>query len=186
MKSFCTPLTHDVDELITLFANCFLSSHNTILVRGDDEPIYLPKDDNSPFHRIVFAHGFFASALHEISHWLIAGDKRRELVDFGYWYEPDGRTKEQQALFQVVEIKPQALEWILSKACMFPFRVSNDNLNGQTADTALFKQNIYNQVMMYCQNGLPERAAHLRKALCHFYGTDLSLKSEDFTLDELD
>ncbi len=34
---------------------------------------------------------FFASALHEISHWCVAGKARREQVDFGYWYCPDGR-----------------------------------------------------------------------------------------------
>ncbi|PPS58814.1 hypothetical protein CRX72_23640 [Pantoea sp. BRM17] len=61
------------------------------LIKGDDEPIYLPADAESPWHRVVFAHGFYASALHEISHWCIAGDARRQQVDFGYWYCPDGR-----------------------------------------------------------------------------------------------
>ncbi|MDI8993212.1 elongation factor P hydroxylase, partial [Salmonella enterica subsp. enterica serovar Anatum] len=42
--------------------------------------IYLPADAQVPYHRIVFAHGFYASALHEISHWCIAGKARRELV----------------------------------------------------------------------------------------------------------
>lgn len=44
------------------------------------------------------------------------GEKRRQLVDFGYWYAPDGRSAEQQELFQAVEVKPQAMEWILSPA----------------------------------------------------------------------
>lgn len=55
----------------------------------------------------------FNSALHEISHWTIAGKERRLLADLGYWYAPDGRTREQQALFEQVEVKPQAIEWLL-------------------------------------------------------------------------
>ena len=35
----------------------------------------------------------FNSALHEISHWTIAGKERRLLADLGYWYAPDGRTE---------------------------------------------------------------------------------------------
>lgn len=58
----------------------------------------------------------FNSALHEISHWTIAGAKRRLLPDLGYWYAPDGRTKEQQDLFEQVEIKPQAIEWLFAQS----------------------------------------------------------------------
>ncbi len=64
---------HHYQQLIDLFDSCFAEEFNTRLVKGDDEPIYLPADDDTPYHRIVFAHGFFASALHEISHWCVAG-----------------------------------------------------------------------------------------------------------------
>ena len=77
---------HHYQQLIDLFDSCFAEEFNTRLIKGDDEPIYLPADDETPYHRIVFAHGFFASALHEISHWCVAGKARREQVDFGYWY----------------------------------------------------------------------------------------------------
>ncbi len=77
---------------------------------------------------------FFNSALHEISHWSIAGDKRRLLPDLGYWYAPDGRTAEQQALFEQVEIKPQAIEWLFATAFGRKFRVSLDNLTGEGGD----------------------------------------------------
>ena len=83
--------THKYEQLIEIFDGCFAVDFNTRLIKGDDEPIYLPADDEVPYNRIVFAHGFYASALHEISHWCIAGKARRELVDFGYWYCPDGR-----------------------------------------------------------------------------------------------
>ncbi len=55
---------HHYQQLIDLFDSCFAEEFNTRLIKGDDEPIYLPADDETPYHRIVFAHGFFASALH--------------------------------------------------------------------------------------------------------------------------
>ncbi len=56
---------HHYQQLIDLFYSRFAEEFNTRLIKGDDEPIYLPADDETPYHRIVFAHGFFASALHE-------------------------------------------------------------------------------------------------------------------------
>ncbi|MEI8365125.1 MAG: elongation factor P hydroxylase [Parachlamydiaceae bacterium] len=177
--------THRYQDLITLFNDCFLDKFNTLLVKGEDEPLYVPANENQPHHCLFFAHGFFASALHESSHWLIAGENRRKQVDFGYWYEPDGRTAVQQELFQSVEIKPQAMEWILSKAAGYRFRVSIDNLNGTEADTASFKSAVYQQVKKYCEQGLPARAESLRSALCAFYHTPLPLKIEDFDLESI-
>ncbi len=87
----CSTDPHHYEQLIEIFDGCFADDFNTRLIKGDDEPIYLPADAEVPYNRIVFAHGFYASGLHEISHWCIAGEARRELVDFGYWYCPDGR-----------------------------------------------------------------------------------------------
>ena len=103
--------THKYEQLIEIFDGCFAEDFNTRLIKGDDEPIYLPADDDVPYNRIVFAHGFYASGLHEISHWCIAGKARRELVDFGYWYCPDGRDAMTQSQFEDVEVKPQAFDW---------------------------------------------------------------------------
>ncbi len=83
-------MTHEYQDLITIFNDTFLEQFNTKLELGGDEPIYLPADDEHPHHRIIFARGFYASALHEISHWCVAGPERRLLEDFGYWYEPMG------------------------------------------------------------------------------------------------
>lgn len=176
---------HCYRDLITLFNQCFFEKYNTLLVKGDDEPIYLPADENRKHHELFFAHGFFASALHESAHWLIAGENRRKLVDFGYWYEPDGRTASQQQLFQSVEIKPQAIEWILSRAANYRFRVSIDNLNGSESDTETFKQNVYQQVKTYCEKGLPARAEAFRQALCQFYHSPTVLNIEDFDIHSL-
>jgi elongation factor P hydroxylase len=176
---------HRYEDLIDIFNGCFLKTHNTRLVKGLDEPLYLPQDETRPCHEIHFARGFFASALHEVAHWLIAGEKRRKLVDFGYWYAPDGRSREEQELFQKVEVKPQAMEWILSKASGACFRLSIDNLSGEEADTNEFKNAIYEQIKIYCEEGLSVRAQRFREALCSFYGTSNILRFEDFDLKSL-
>lgn len=162
---------HLYQDLITLFNECFVDTYNTRLVKGGDEPIYLPADENRDYHAIYFAHGYYSSALHEISHWLIAGDERRKLEDFGYWYVPDGRTAEQQKFFEQVEVKPQAIEWVLSAAAGYRFHISADNLNGEATDASEFKQAVFSQVGIYSKQGLPERAEQLRKKLCGFYRT---------------
>lgn len=172
-------------DLITLFDACFSNAYNTRLIKGKNEPIYLPADHKRSYHAIYFAHGFFSSALHECAHWLIAGKERRKQVDFGYWYVPDGRTAEQQALFQQVEVKPQALEWILSRATGYSFRVSVDNLNGAAFDIELFKESIHLQVQAYCIKGIPKRAQPFRHALCQFYQQPESLNIEDFQISDL-
>lgn len=176
---------HQYQDLITLFYDCFAAEYNTRLVKGDNEPIYLPANEQHSYNALYFAHGFFSSALHECSHWLIAGEERRKQIDFGYWYLPDGRTREQQELFQCVEVKPQALEWILSKAAGHTFRVSVDNLNGSDSNTDAFKKAVYNQVASYCHLGLPKRAQKFRNSLCAFYDQMTHLKVEDFSFEEL-
>jgi elongation factor P hydroxylase len=135
--------------LIATFNDLFQISENTILVSGTDEPLYVPAKDSDEKHHIIFAHGFFASALHELSHWLVAGKERRKLEDYGYWYKPDGRTKLEQIAFEQVEIKPQALEWILSAACAHTFHFSADNLNGDSAISDEFKENVRRQAIGY-------------------------------------
>ena len=52
---------------------------------------------------------------------MIAGPEQRLLDDFGYWYVPDRRTLEQQKQFEQVEVKPQAIEWVLSNAAGYLF-----------------------------------------------------------------
>lgn len=173
-------MVHRYQDLIYLFEACFGLKYNTRLVKGEDEPIYLPADRQRSYHALCFAHGFFSSALHECSHWLIAGSARRQQVDFGYWYVPDGRTATQQKLFQQVEVKPQAIEWILSVAAGYRFYVSVDNLEGDASETETFKQAVYQQVLYYCKHGLSARATRFRNALCDFYGTSLNMNQDDF------
>ena len=52
-------IDNDVPTLISLFNSTF-EDYNTRLVLGDDEPIYIPAGDDTGYHQIVFAHGFFS------------------------------------------------------------------------------------------------------------------------------
>jgi elongation factor P hydroxylase len=166
---------HNPDDLIVLFNAVFAESENTLLVRGDSEPLYLPADADNPRHRVIFAHGFFASALHEIAHWCIAGSARRRQVDYGYWYQPDGRDSDRQAAFESVEAKPQAIEWAFSIACAFRFRVSVDNLSGVEVDRKSFAMRVHRQLLRYVQNGFPERAECFIDILCRKWGVQWRL-----------
>jgi elongation factor P hydroxylase len=159
-----------VDKLISLFNHTF-ESFETRLVRGEHEPIYLPKNSQRASHQVVFAHGYFSSALHEIAHWCIAGTRRRQLEDYGYWYAPDGRDEQQQAEFQKVEVKPQAIEWAFSLAADHKFRVSTDNLNGAEPDTVGFTHAVKSQLLTYIRDGFPPRAETFINALHQAFST---------------
>lgn len=174
---------HSAFDLISLFERCFFAEYHTMLIGGAEEPVYLPSLDSKP-HQIVFTRDYFASALHEVAHWCVAGNERRRLPDYGYWYAPDGRSTEQQAEFEQLEIKPQALEWMFSTACTKPFRVSADNLNSRLTATDLFKKRITQQAQIYCIN-LPERPARFIAALADFYGSDNVLDPALYTLERL-
>lgn len=162
-------MTHKIEDLMALFDGVFLDTYRTRLVRGQDEPIYLPAASERDHHQIVFAHGFFASALHEISHWCIAGEARRQLEDYGYWYEPDGRDAERQADFERVEIAPQALEQLFSEACGKAFQVSVDNLDGVEVDRQAFAAKVAERAEHYRRAGMPLRARAFIQSLTAFY-----------------
>lgn len=179
-----------IDWLIQHFAYWF-AHHYVILDKGGDilanEPEYFPTQNGQPA-RIQFAHGFFNSALHEISHWTIAGEKRRLLPDLGYWYAPDGRTKEQQAQFEQVEIKPQAIEWLFTRAFQRKFRVSQDNLTGESGDSSQFKDNVFCQVQGYFtgEHTLPTDAQALIYAVCATVRDGKMLSADEFQRHDLD
>ncbi|ARD45146.1 elongation factor P hydroxylase [Colwellia sp. PAMC 21821] len=168
-------------DLIQLFDKAFFAAYNTRLVKGGDEPIYLPSNDQTAFNQIIFTHGYFASALHEISHWCLAGASRRLVEDYGYWYIPDGRDHEQQAKFESVEIKPQAIEWALCVATGKYFDVSTDNLLGEgETDRVAFKAKVYKQVLTYLEQGFPKDAATFIAKLAKHYQKPWPLAPEHF------
>ena len=164
-------ILHNYQDLVGLFNGAFTETENTVLLRGGHEPIYIPAKNALQHHQIVFAHGYFASALHEIAHWCIAGKQRRLLEDYGYWYSPDGRDVKQQAEFEKMEVKPQAIEWAFSCVSGKPFAVSTDNLNGAAGDTQGFQNAVKYQALFYLKHGFPPRAAEFMDVLQKFYQT---------------
>ncbi|WP_290798912.1 elongation factor P hydroxylase [Halomonas sp.] len=171
-------MNHRLEDVIALFDGLFQDTFATRLVRGDDEPLYLPADADTPFHRVIFARGFYASALHEISHWCIAGEGRRQWEDYGYWYLPDGRDAVEQRDFEAVEVAPQALERLFSRACGLGFHISVDNLGGDVeVDREAFLARVEARAERYESEGLPPRAAAFRCALHRFYRESASLEA---------
>jgi len=170
---------HRYQDLIRIVNEQFRDTYNTVLVKGVGEPLYQPAGVTRAHNEIVFAHGYFASALHEISHWCIAGEQRRTLVDYGYWYAPDGRSEQQQMEFERVEVKPQALEWIFSIAAQHRFHMSIDNLGGAAFDRPVFADNLYKQVFLYLNEGMPERAQQFTLALTDFYHGKVTIDAFD-------
>ena len=172
-------------DLERLFALAFAQDFQTRLIGGAEEPLYQPGDTSRP-HQIHYRHDYFASALHEVAHWCVAGSQRRLQTDYGYWYAEDGRTEQQQRLFEHVEIKPQALEWIFSKATGSPFKVSADNLAQNLGPSSSFKQAIFKACQDYCAVGLPPRPARFVAELAKHYGIDAPLNAKHYTLEALD
>lgn len=163
------PVAHweaGVVELLDCLNPWLEQDWQTQLVAGSGDPVYLPAAEADVFHRIVFAHGYFNSALHELAHWCLAGSERRLKEDYGYWYCPDGRNPGQQAAFEQVEVKPQAIEWWLATATGRPFRTSTDNLNGTPTDSLPFRRAVRRQAERYLSDGLPVRAKVAIRQLC--------------------
>lgn len=175
-------------EIVALFDQLFRDSQATVLRGGADEPLYQPalpcrtRSDGEPEAIIYFRDDYAASALHEVAHWCIAGPERRQRVDYGYWYAPDGRDAAQQEAFLGVEAKPQALEWTFACAAGLPFHLSMDNLDGATQALAVecFRGAVARAAEVFCQEGLPERANAFFCALRDRYQPTLQLRELRF------
>ncbi|GAA5173350.1 elongation factor P hydroxylase [Modicisalibacter zincidurans] len=161
--------SHRIDDVIALFDGLFGAVHRTRLVSGGDEPLYRPAAHGDGHHQVIFTRDYFASALHEISHWCIAGERRRQLEDYGYWYCPDGRDGNMQQAFENAEVAPQALELLFSRACRRRFHVSVDNLGDMAVDRHAFGARVEARAERYRREGLPRRGEAFRAALEAFY-----------------
>lgn len=160
----------DLKRLLAIFAQVFGENYQTKLVGGAKEPLYQPPSTDNAWSYIYFTRDYFSSALHEVAHWCIAGEERRKQVDYGYWYAPDGRSESQQKVFEKVEVAPQALEWIFSKACGVRFRISVDNLQGGFEASKHFREAVWQKVCEFCMEGLPPRAQEFAQALAKEFG----------------
>lgn len=152
-----------------MFEDTFFERFNTRLVKGGDEPVYLPANKHSDAHQIVFRSDYFSSALHEIAHWCIAGPERRLKLDYGYWYAPDGRNAATQKKFLEVEVLPQAVEWGFCLACGLKFNISLDNLDGDKTDELAFTSNVAYQLSQLLNFGFPPRAEEFINVLREEY-----------------
>ena len=141
------------------FSTCFLEEFKTILEGGAKEPLYVPTEAGKGLNKLYYREDYLSSALHEVAHWCLAGDARRRRIDFGYWYVPEGRSVTQQAKFQSVEARPQALEWLFSLACNCGFQLSLDNHRDLSAcDTGKFAFSVAQEARTFILKGLPPRA----------------------------
>ena len=186
MAGACTDLSV-TEQIVRVFNTCFAGAEglNTRLQGGAPEPFYRPADAQQPYHVVEFTLDYAASALHEAAHWCVAGSARRLLPDYGYWYAPDGRSTAQQAEFERVEVKPQALEWIFAQACGLRFRVSADNLDAGLGPSDQFKRNIWLQVLSYCRDGMNSRARQFALALATAFGSPDPLSESHYHLEGL-
>ena len=60
-----------------------------------------------------------------------------------------------------------------------------DNLHGEPTDANGFKQLVYEQVLSYCRDGLPARAAIFHDALIVGFNPGYCLGVEHFSIAEL-
>lgn len=176
---------HCCQTLIQLFNGRFNRTYQTELVGGGEEPIYLPANGSNPYAQIVFSHDYFASALHEVAHWCVAGAERRKQVDYGYWYAPDGRNAEQQKRFEQVEVRPQALEWLFSRAAGFRFRLSADNLDAEIGASKEFAKQVCLQAKQYCEVGVNERAGDFITTLSQHFQTENIFDPNQYQVEHL-
>ena len=151
-------------DICEISDQCFLVSHKICLQGSADEPFYLPASGDLKLHTIYFLEDFAASALHEVSHWCIAGKARRRQEDFGYWYDHH-RNVDRQREFENSEAGPQGLEWIFSVAAGLRFRVSCDNFDEEALNFDRFRRWVRAAAPQWLRVGLSERADFFVRAL---------------------
>ncbi|MFK8041744.1 elongation factor P hydroxylase [Congregibacter sp.] len=176
----------EAQQIIEIFNDLFLVSQDTCLKGGAMEPLYEPARADSPAC-IYFREDFASSALHEIAHWCIAGAARRKQVDYGYWYNPDGRDSEAQQAFLNAEARPQALEWCFARSSGIRFRLSMDNLDApvDAEATSKFAIAVVTQARNFVAKGLPQRAEKVFDALAAYNGLGVSLEALEFAIEDL-
>jgi len=149
----------DSVRIIEVFNQLFADEFQTKLIGGGEQPFYRCEQNHN---RICFRHDYESSALHEVAHWCLAGARRRQQSDYGYWYKED-RSEQEQQEFQCLERRPQALEWIFSIAAGVHFRVSVNNFEANNIEA--FKTDVQRKALQFTQIGLPKRAQRFASTL---------------------
>lgn len=131
----CTTDDEYCEYLISVFAEIF---PDLTIEGGAEEPFYAAAKGNAGA-TIYFRSNYPRSLLHEISHYCLAGDRRRKLDDFGYWYSPCGRTLEEQQRFELAEARPQGLEKVMCELLGIKFSPSLDDFSGRSPSSVFLK-----------------------------------------------
>lgn len=128
------------DDLCKNLINIFESLFPMMtIIGGADEPYYqAPKGSEKA--KMFFRENYPRSLLHEMAHYCLAGNRRRQLDDYGYWYSPCGRTAEEQSLFEKVEARPQGLEKAMCEAIGLKFSPSLDDFSGRPASNVFLNR----------------------------------------------
>ena len=180
------PIARDsLSRVIDVFERCLGCAYQTLLVGGYAEPEYLPAVAGG-CAEIRFREDFLSSALHEVAHWCIAGEVRRQCRDFGYWYRPEGRDARQQMAFERAEVRPQATEWLFSRACKQVCHLRRD-IHGprEPASGFDFAAATSRMAQQFCVRGLPPRAAIFAAALAREFGCSAYLDPDLYAESEL-
>lgn len=128
------------DELCDLLIMTLSNVLPDLVIQGGaEEPFYEAAKDGKKAI-LYFRDNYPRSLLHELSHFCLSGDRRRQLDDFGYWYFPCGRTTEEQILFEKVEARPQGLEKAMCEALGIKFSPSLDDFSGKPASENFLQQ----------------------------------------------
>ena len=85
--------------------NLAFVDYKVVMNGGHAEPLYVPGVRVAEIH---YTQDHAASALHEAAHWCIAGQRRRRLKDYGYFYSPPPRTQVDSVRFEAAEVEAQA------------------------------------------------------------------------------
>jgi len=123
------------DEIAARFNTLVGPRYRTLLVGGAEEPLYVPASPAAPAE-IHYTRDYAQSALHELAHWCIAGARRRQQPDYGYWYQPPPRDAMARERFFVAESRVQGLELLLAQAAGVRFHVSVDDPGAEPGDFA--------------------------------------------------
>jgi len=154
----------DAAGIAACFNHLFGQCYRVQMIGGGAEPEYLPPTATTPGY-VRYRSDYAHSALHEAAHWCVAGSRRRQQVDYGYWYQPPPRDESAQRAFARVEARVQALEAILTAAAGMVFQVSLDDVDNLCSFEADFTEAVSTERARWWLRGLPPRAEKLRCAL---------------------
>ena len=142
--------------------NLAFVDYKVVMNGGHAEPLYVPGVRLAEIH---YTQDHAASALHEAAHWCTAGQRRRRLKDYGYFYSPPPRTQVDSVRFEAAEVEAQSMELLFSEAAGLRFQPSADDVNAPINGLDAFSHRILIRARERRRLGLPERAQKFVTAL---------------------